>query len=68
MIISAQFANLRDFVQLYYAQRSHPHRLGRICVSRDGIKIELSQRAMEAHLVEVCILSASAFLSGLNID
>ncbi|KAH9956215.1 hypothetical protein BC827DRAFT_1139961 [Russula dissimulans] len=53
---------------LYYANRSNSQRLGRICVTRDAVQIELSQHAMEARLAEVCILSASIFLSGFNID
>jgi hypothetical protein len=55
-------------VQLHYAQRTNSERLARICVTRDAIQIELSQQAMEARLAEVCILSASIFLSGFNID
>ncbi len=55
-------------MQLYYAQRTNAERLGRICLSRDAVQIELSQQAMEARLAEVCILSASIFLSGFNID
>jgi len=55
-------------VCLYYANRSNSQRLGRICVTRDAVQIELSQHAMEARLAEVCILSASIFLSGFKID
>jgi len=55
-------------LQLYYANRSNSQRLGRIRVTRDAVQIELSQHAMEARLTEVCILSASIFLSGFNID
>ncbi|KAI0301600.1 hypothetical protein B0F90DRAFT_1628398 [Multifurca ochricompacta] len=57
-----------DYICLYYAQNSHSHRLARISVSRDVVEIELSQHAMEARLAEVCILSASVFLSGQHID
>ncbi|KAI0262542.1 hypothetical protein BC834DRAFT_828636 [Gloeopeniophorella convolvens] len=57
-----------DYICLYYTQQSHSYRLARICVSRDGVQIELTRQAMEARLVEVCILSASMFLSGHNID
>ena len=53
--------------QLYHTQ-SHAHRLARIFVSGDGVKVELSPRGMQAQLVEVCILCASIFLSGRNID
>lgn len=55
-------------MQLYYAQRPNVQRLGRICITRDSVQVELSQHAMEARLAEVCILSASIFLSGFNID
>ncbi|KAH9973740.1 hypothetical protein BGW80DRAFT_1171423 [Lactifluus volemus] len=57
-----------DYISLYFAQRSGSHRLGRICANRQGIKIELSQQAMEAHLLEVTIICASVFLSGASID
>jgi hypothetical protein len=53
--------------QLYYANRSS-QRLARICLIRNAVRIELSQHAMEAGLAEVCILSASIFLSGFKID
>ncbi|KAI9509325.1 hypothetical protein F5148DRAFT_1275339 [Russula earlei] len=43
-------------------------RLGRIGVTHDAVQIELSEHAMESHLAEVCILSASIFLSGFRID
>lgn len=54
-------------MQLYYAQ-SQSHRFARVYVSGDGVKVELSPHAMQAHLADVCILSASIFLSGRNID
>ncbi|KAH9996700.1 hypothetical protein BJV74DRAFT_282029 [Russula compacta] len=57
-----------DYICLYYAQRPNVQRLGRICLNRDAVQVELSQHAMEARLAEVCILSASIFLSGFNID
>jgi hypothetical protein len=55
-------------MQLYYAQSTNTERLGRICVTRDAVQIELSQQAMDARLADVFVLSASIFLSGLNID
>lgn len=54
-------------MQLYHTQ-SQSQRLARIYVSGDGVKVELSQHAMQAHLADVCILCASIFLSGRNID
>jgi hypothetical protein len=54
-------------MQLYYANHSS-ERLARICLTRDAVRIELSQHAMEARLAEVCILAASIFLSGFKID
>ena len=55
-------------MQLYYANHSNSQRLARICLTRDAVRIELSQHAMEARLLEVCILGASIFLSGFKID
>lgn len=55
-------------VQLYYANHSNSQRLARICLTRDAVRIELSQHAIEARLAEVCILGASIFLSGFKID
>ncbi|KAH9989615.1 hypothetical protein BJV77DRAFT_948219 [Russula vinacea] len=57
-----------EYICLYYANHSNSQRLGRICLTRDAVRIELSQHAMEARLAEVCILSASVFLSGFKID
>jgi hypothetical protein len=57
-----------DVVQLYYANSANSQRLGRVCLTRDAVRIELGQHAMEARLAEVCILSASIFLSGFKID
>ncbi|KAH9177776.1 hypothetical protein EDB89DRAFT_1438872 [Lactarius sanguifluus] len=54
-------------ISLYHAQ-SQSHRLARVYVIGDGVKVELSPHAMQAHLADVCILSASIFLSGRNID
>ena len=54
-------------MQLYYTP-PQSQRLARIYVSGDSVKVELSQRAMQAHLADVCILCASIFLSGRNID
>lgn len=54
-------------ISLYSAQ-SQSHRFARVYVSGDGVKIELSPHAMQAHLADVCILSASIFLSGRKID
>lgn len=54
-------------MQLYYTQ-SQSQRLARVYVSGDGVKVELSQHAMQAHLADICILCASIFLSGRNID
>ncbi len=57
-----------DFAfQLYYAQ-SRSHRLARVNVIGDGVNVELTPPAIQAHLADVCILSASIFLSGRNID
>jgi hypothetical protein len=55
-------------MQLYYANHANSERLARICLTRDAVRIELSQHAMEARLLEVCILGASIFLSGFKID
>jgi hypothetical protein len=55
-------------VQLYYANQFNSQRLARICLTRDAVRIELSQHAMEARLADVCILGASIFLSGFKID
>jgi hypothetical protein len=55
-------------VQLYYANHTNSQRLARICLTRDAVRIEVSQHAMEARLAEVCILGASIFLSGFKID
>ncbi|KAN0116154.1 hypothetical protein V8E52_006211 [Russula decolorans] len=57
-----------EFICLYYANHANSQRLARICLTRDAVRIELSQHAMEARLVEVCILGASIFLSGFKID
>ncbi|KAI0280190.1 hypothetical protein BGY98DRAFT_914937 [Russula aff. rugulosa BPL654] len=57
-----------EFICLYYANHSNSERLARICLTRDAVRIELSQHAMEARLAEVCILGASIFLSGFKID
>lgn len=55
------------YISLYHTQ-SQSQRLARVYVSGDGVKVELSQHAMQAHLADVCILCASIFLSGRNID
>jgi hypothetical protein len=60
-------SNLTPAMQLYHTQ-SQSQRLARVYVSGDGVKVELSQHAMQAHLADVCILCASIFLSGRNID
>ncbi|KAI9441235.1 hypothetical protein H4582DRAFT_1360026 [Lactarius indigo] len=54
-------------ISLYHAQ-SQSHRLARVYVSSDGVKVELSPHAMQAYLADVCVLSASIFMSGRNID
>lgn len=54
-------------MQLYNTQ-VQAHRLARVFVIGDGVKVELSPRGMQAQLAEVCILCASIFLSGRNID
>ncbi|KAF8273442.1 hypothetical protein EI94DRAFT_1233372 [Lactarius quietus] len=53
-----------EFICLYHAQsQSQSQRLARVYVSGDGVKVELAQQAMQAHLADVCILCASIFLS-----
>lgn len=68
LIVLAYSVGLMESPQLYYANHPNSQRLGRICLTRDAVRIELSQHAMEARLAEVCILSASIFLSGFKID
>lgn len=56
------------FWQLYYTQGGMSHILARVSALSTSISIELTQQAIQYGLLEVCILSASVFLSGQNID
>ena len=59
---------IRFFWQLYYTQGGMSRILARVSTLSTSISIELTQQAIEYGLLEVCILSASVFLSGQSID
>lgn len=62
------WAPVDQYICLYYTQGGMSHILARVSALSTSISIELTQQAIQYGLLEVCILSASVFLSGQNID
>ncbi|KAA1472030.1 hypothetical protein DENSPDRAFT_153917 [Dentipellis sp. KUC8613] len=62
------WAPVDQYICLYYTHGSQSVVLARVCRVADGVSVEVTQRAMQYGLLEVCILCATLFLCGQNID